>query len=116
MEIASEILLMAASTLANMCPRADAGEDQVLSTGCNFIGTLDGSDSEDPQGEEITFLWTSLDGYDENFISPTSSTTDFEFPITDSDMIFSFVLFISSKYIECDGIKNYHYSLFKKVS
>ena len=77
---------------SNMCPRADAGEDQVLSNGCNFIATLDGSDSEDPQGEEITYLWSSIDGYDENFASPTSSSTDFEFPATDSDKIFSFVL------------------------
>ena len=77
---------------SNMCPRADAGEDQVLSNGCNFIATLDGSDSEDPQGEVITYLWSSIEGYDGNFASPTSSSTDFEFPVTDSDKIFSFVL------------------------
>ena len=32
---------------SNMCPRADAGEDQTLSNGCDFQATFDGSDSED---------------------------------------------------------------------
>ena len=62
---------------SNMCPRADAGEDQMLSNGCDFTATLDGSDSEDPQDEEITFLWSSLDGYNDNFIDPTSASTRF---------------------------------------
>ena len=78
-----------------MCPRADAGEDQTLSNGCDFTATLDGSDSEDPQDEEITFLWSSLDGYNDNFIDPTSASTDFEFPATSSDQVFSFVLTVS---------------------
>ena len=80
---------------SNMCPRADAGEDQTLSNGCDFIATLDGTDSEDPQDEEITFLWSSLDGYNDNFIDPTSASTDFEFPATSSDQVFSFVLTVS---------------------
>ena len=80
---------------SNMCPRADAGEDQMLSNGCDFTATLDGTDSEDPQDEEITFLWSSLDGYNDNFIDPTSASTDFEFPATSSDQVFSFVLTVS---------------------
>ena len=80
---------------SNMCPRADAGEDQILSNGCDFIAILDGTDSEDPQDEEITFLWSSLDGYNDNFIDPTSASTNFEFPLTASDQVFSFVLTVS---------------------
>ena len=80
---------------SNMCPRSDAGEDQMLSNGCDFIATLDGSDSEDPQDEEITFLWSSLDGYNDNFIDPTSASTNFEFPLIASDQVFSFVLTVS---------------------
>ena len=80
---------------SNMCPRADAGEDQMLSNGCDFTATLDGTDSEDPQDEEITFLWSSLDGYNDNFIDPTSASTNFEFPATSSDQVFSFVLTVS---------------------
>ncbi len=77
---------------SNMCPRAEAGEDQTLSNGCDFKAVLNGSDSEDPQDEEITFLWSSIDGYNENFLDPTSASTDFEFPLTELDQVFSFVL------------------------
>ena len=80
---------------SNMCPRADAGSDQMLSNGCDFIVSLDGSDSEDPQDEIITFQWSSLEGYNQNFADPTSSVTDFTFPSTESDQVFSFVLTVS---------------------
>ena len=80
---------------ANMCPRADAGSDQVLSNGCDFLATLDGSESEDPQDEEISYQWTSLDGFNSNFSSPNSASTNFEFPTTSSDNIFSFVLIVT---------------------
>ncbi len=80
---------------SNMCPRADAGEDQTLSNGCDFIATLDGTDSEDPQDEEITFSWSSLDGYNDKFTDPTSASTNFEFPVTASDQVFYFILTVS---------------------
>ena len=80
---------------ANMCPRADAGSDQTLSNGCNFLAILNGSDSEDPQDEEIFYQWTSLDGYNSNLSNPNSVSTDFEFPLTDEDNIFLFVLMVS---------------------
>ena len=41
------------------------------------------------------FFWSSLEGYNDNFTNPTSSSTDFEFPNTNSDQIFSFVLTVS---------------------
>ena len=80
---------------SNMCPRADAGEDQTLSNGCNSITILDGSGSEDPQDEEITFSWTSLDGFNDNILDPDSQYTTFEFPSTELDQIFSFILTVS---------------------
>ena len=80
---------------ANMCPRAEAGNDQVLSNGCDFFAIFDGSDSEDPQGQEINYLWSSLDGYDDNFINPDSAVSTFQFPGTSSDKIFSFTLTVS---------------------
>ncbi|MCK5175471.1 MAG: hypothetical protein KAR47_18900, partial [Planctomycetes bacterium] len=40
-------------------PVADAGEDQVVSTGSGSAAvTLDGSGSFDPDGEELSYLWT----------------------------------------------------------
>ena len=46
---------------SNMCPRAFAGDDQTLSNGCDLTAQFDGSESEDPQDENITYQWTSLD-------------------------------------------------------
>ena len=77
---------------ANMCPRAFAGDDQILSNGCDLMVALDGSDSEDPQDEEITYQWSSLDGYDNNFTVSDSAIGEFEFPATDGDKVFSFML------------------------
>jgi hypothetical protein len=75
-----------------MCPRAFAGDDQVLSNGCDLTVALDGSDSEDPQDEEITYQWSSLDGYDNNFTVSDSVIGEFEFPAIDGDKVFSFIL------------------------
>ena len=83
------------SIQANMCPRANAGDDQILSNGCDNQVTFDGSDSEDPQDEELTYLWSSLDGYDSNFIISDEVDAVFEFPVTDADQTFSFKLTVS---------------------
>ena len=80
---------------SNMCPRAEAGSDQVLSNGCDIRVVFDGSESEDPQDEQITFQWSSLDGYDSNFIISDSVVSTFEFPNTNSDQTFSFTLTVS---------------------
>ena len=42
---------------SNMCPRAFAGDDQTLSNGCDLVGFLDGSESEDPQDESLSYQW-----------------------------------------------------------
>lgn len=47
-------------TQTNVPPIADAGDDQQTETGLTV--TLDGSDSYDPDGDEITYAWTQLDG------------------------------------------------------
>ena len=69
---------------SNMCPRADAGEDQTLSNGCDVQATFDGSDSEDPQDEELSYSWSSLDGYDANFLVSDQVNAIFAFPEIDS--------------------------------
>ena len=80
---------------SNMCPRAVAGDDQTLSNGCDLTAQFDGSESEDPQDESITYQWTSLDGFDSNFSVSDSVVAVFNFPTTDQDQIFSFKLTVS---------------------
>ena len=81
---------------SNMCPRAFAGDDQTLSNGCDLVGFLDGSESEDPQGESLSYQWSSIDGFDAtHFSSPNSPATEFQFPETSADQMFSFRLVVS---------------------
>ena len=85
---------------SNMCPRAIAGDDQILSNGCDLQVLFDGYESEDPQEEQIFFQWSSLDGYNANFIVSDSAAGVFEFPSTNSDQTFSFMLTVS------DGVQS----------
>lgn len=80
---------------ANMCPRAVAGEDQELSNGCALSAILDGTETEDPEEGALTFLWSSLDGYDSEIQNANSSSAIFNFPLIESDRTFSFLLTVS---------------------
>ena len=81
---------------SNMCPRVFAGDDQMLSNGCDIFANLSGLESEDPQGESLVYQWTSLDGYNDSFFNNSdSSVAQFQFPETESDQIFSFQLSVS---------------------
>ncbi len=47
-------------TVANIAPSADAGEDFAATTG--ETAALDGSGSNDPDGDELAFIWTQTNG------------------------------------------------------
>ena len=80
---------------ANMCPTAVAGEDQELSNGCIPSVTLDGTETEDPEGDALTFQWSSQNGYDSYIQNANSPVATFTFPEIDADKIFSFMLYVS---------------------
>ena len=80
---------------SNMCPRPDAGADEVFSNGCDFTLTLNGSDSEDEQGEVLSYYWRSLDGLDDGFLVQDSVIGLFEFPSTDEDNVYLFELTVT---------------------
>ena len=79
---------------SDMCPFADAGSDQSLSNGCDLTASLDGTDSEDPQEDVLSFQWSSLDGYNDLFLVSDSSIAIFQFPEIETDQIFSFKLVV----------------------
>jgi hypothetical protein len=55
--------------LANLAPIADAGSDQTVSGGVEV--TLDGSNSSDPDGTIVSYLWTQTDGSSVTLSDPT---------------------------------------------
>jgi len=79
------------TVLGNSPPVSDPGVDQVVAGGA-FV-TLDGSDSYDPEGSELTYLWTvppDINLSDETSISPT-----FTAPNVDVSTYFTFSLTVN---------------------
>jgi len=73
-------------------PVADAGDNQTVDEG--DLVTLDGSGSYDPEGEDVTYMWTAPDGItlsDQSIVNPTFtapeviSVTDYIFTLTVED-------------------------------
>jgi len=83
------------SCFANMCPTVEAGDDKQISRGCNPNILLDGSETEDPENDQLTYSWSSLNGYDSNIESASEVMAAFNFPSVEGDKIFSFLLTVS---------------------
>ena len=74
-----------------MCPFPDAGDDLVASNGCDVSISLDGSDSSDPQGDDLSYVWELIEGAGGNIANASSSIATFTFPgiSQTEDFIFS---------------------------
>jgi hypothetical protein len=74
----------------NKIPIANAGEDLIIIEGDS--ATLDGSRSFDPDGNDLTYKWTTLDGI--TLSSNTNSKLPFKAPIISKDTIYTFTLVV----------------------
>ena len=79
---------------ANKMPVANAGADQ--SVGITTIVSLNGSQSFDPENDEITYLWTAPSGI--NLSSNSVMNPAFFTPFVGSDTDFIFKLTVSDRY------------------
>ena len=68
---ATDSVEITVNTVTNVAPIAEAGIDQTVDEGINV--TLDGSDSEDPDGNIESYLWTESDGVIGTGVSPVIS-------------------------------------------
>ncbi|MCF7920701.1 MAG: T9SS type A sorting domain-containing protein [Candidatus Cloacimonetes bacterium] len=72
-------------------PMANAGADFALDSG--EIGTLNGSASWDPDGDELAYLWTAPPGF--TIASPTEAVTPFTAPYVLEDTDYTILLTVS---------------------
>ena len=73
---------------------ADAGLDQTVRT--LSIVTLDGTDSFDPQGDPLTFLWMQTEGPTVKLSDETSPTPSFRAPLQlNGSVVLSFELIVN---------------------
>ncbi len=75
----------------NKAPNANAGANQTVDE--NTLVTLDGSASNDPDGDGITYLWTAPAGI--TLSSTTSAKPTFTAPAVNSDQVFIFGLVVN---------------------
>jgi hypothetical protein len=78
-------------TQSNVAPIANAGSDQFVNEGT--VVNLNGNDSYDPNGDQISFHWIAPEGI--TLTSPTTSNPSFLSPVVSSDTDFAFTLIVN---------------------
>jgi hypothetical protein len=77
----------------NTAPNAVAGTNQTVNSGANV--TLNGSASNDPDGDMLSYQWTQLSGTAVNVLNATSASATFTAPTVSSDQLLQFELSVS---------------------
>jgi len=85
------VIITVENYIINIAPVSDAGEDQEVNEG--ILVSLDGSGSYDPNGDNLTFLWTAPEGITLN--NSTSITPSFTAPLVDENTEYLFSLEVS---------------------
>lgn len=80
-------------TGSNSSPNSVAGSSQTVNAGATV--TLDGSASNDPDGDALTFAWTQTMGTAVSLSNANSATANFTAPSVSSDTLLRFQLEVS---------------------
>ena len=77
----------------NNAPNAIAGANQTVASGTRV--SLDGTASNDPDGDALTFQWTQISGNSVTLENANSAAAAFTAPTVDSDRLLRFQLTVS---------------------
>lgn len=91
--LASSTVLIADGFGQNRAPNAVAGTSQTVSSGASV--TLNGSASNDPDGDTLTYQWSQISGTAVAINNPGSATAAFSAPSVSSDELLQFELSVS---------------------
>lgn len=91
--LASSTVLIADGFGQNRAPNAVAGTSQTVSSGASV--TLNGSASNDPDGDTLTYQWTQTAGTAVTISNTGSATATFTAPSVTSDALLQFELRVS---------------------
>ena len=86
-------ITIADGTGINNAPNAVAGANQRVSSGASV--TLNGSASNDPEGDTLTYQWTQVSGTAVTLSGATSASATFTAPTVTSDTLLQFSLTVS---------------------
>ena len=85
---------------SNRRPIADAGPDQIIGPGAP--ATLDGTGSSDPDGGNLGFAWTQVDGPPVLLSDPGAARPTFTAPVISVNTLLTFQLIVSDGDLESD--------------
>ncbi|MGI9220550.1 MAG: choice-of-anchor B family protein [Woeseiaceae bacterium] len=86
---------------SNTAPNAVAGASQTVASGARV--TLDGSGSNDPEGDSLTYQWSQISGDAVTLENASSATATFTAPTVDSDRLLRFQLTVSDGQLQNVG-------------
>jgi len=83
---------------ASSAPNAIAGANQTVASGASV--SLDGTGSNDPDGDNLTYEWTQLSGPSVTLANAASATATFTAPNVSSDSLLRFELTVNDGFLQ----------------